>query len=154
MNEFSKFKEQASQQDMNKEGMPVSKIPIVEERLNIGVRRVETGTVQLSKRVISEEVSQEVPVTCEEVRVEHVAINQYVEVAPEAVRYEGNTTIISVVKEVLVVEKRLMLVEELHISKTQVTSTSTVKEFLRKEEIEISRAETNNTATQDLINNK
>ena len=154
MNEFSKFKEQASQQAMNKEGMPVSKIPIVEERLNIGVRRVETGTVQLSKRVVSEEVSQEVPVTYEEVQVEHVAINQYVEVAPEAVRYEGNTTIISVVKEVLVVEKRLMLVEELHISKTQVTSTSTVKEFLRKEEIEISRAETSNTATQDLINNK
>ncbi len=154
MNEFSKFKEQASQQAMNKEDMPVSKIPIVEERLNIGVRRVETGTVQLSKRVVSEEVSQEVPVTYEEVQVEHVAINQYVEVAPEAVRYEGNTTIISVVKEVLVVEKRLMLVEELHISKTQVTSTSTVKEFLRKEEIEISRAETSNTATQDLINNK
>lgn len=120
--------------------LAVSKIALVEERLNIDIQKVETGTVQIHKKVVSEQVTQEVPVVHEEVQVERVAINQYVDAAPN-VRYQGDTTIISVVKEVLVVEKRLMLVEELHISKKQITSSATVTETLRKEEIEINRVD-------------
>lgn len=139
MNILSKDEEQINQQKIDNQELLVSKIPLIEERLNIGVRRVETGTVQISKKVISQDVMQEVPVTQEEVLIEHFPLNQYVQVAPE-VRYEGDTTIIPVIKEVLVVEKRLMLVEELHITKRQVTTTTTVKESLRKEEIEINRS--------------
>ncbi len=135
MAEFSKT---SSGQNIDQEEVLTSKIALVEERLKIDVRQVETGTVQVHKKVVSEEVTQEVPVVSEEIKVEHKSINQYVESAP-AVRVEGDTTIISVVKEVLVVEKRLMLVEELHITKTQIASTTTVTETLRKETIEINR---------------
>jgi uncharacterized protein (TIGR02271 family) len=119
----------------------VSKIPLIEERLNVGIRKAETGTVQVHKKVVLEQVTREVPVVQEEMQVERVAMNQYVDTAPN-VRYDGDTTIISVVKEVLVVEKRLMLVEELHISKKQSTSFATITETLRKEEIEINRIDT------------
>ncbi len=135
MVEFSKT---SNGQNLDQEEALTSKIALVEERLKIDVRQVETGTVQVYKKVVSEEVTQEVPVVSEEIQVEHKPINQYVESAP-AVRVEGDTTIISVVKEVLVVEKRLMLVEELHITKTQIASTTTVTETLRKETIEINR---------------
>lgn len=135
MVEFSKT---SNGQNLGQEEALTSKIALVEERLKIDVRQVETGTVQVYKKVVSEEVTQEVPVVSEEVLVERKPINQYVESAP-AVRVEGDTTIISVVKEVLVVEKRLMLVEELHITKTQIASTTTVTETLRKETIEINR---------------
>lgn len=135
MAEFSKT---SNGQNADQEEALTSKIALVEERLKIDVRQVETGTVQVHKKVVSEEVTQEVPVVSEEVLVERKPINQYVESAP-AVRVEGDTTIISVVKEVLVVEKRLMLVEELHITKTQIASTTTVTETLRKETIEINR---------------
>lgn len=135
MVEFSKT---SNGQNLYQEEALTSKIALVEERLKIDVRQVETGTVQIHKKVVSEEVTQEVPVVSEEVLVERKPINQYVESAP-AVRVEGDTTIISVVKEVLVVEKRLMLVEELHITKTQIASTTTVTETLRKETIEINR---------------
>ncbi len=138
MNDFIKAEDQANQQNQDHQKPLVSKISLIEERLNIGIRQVETGTVQLHKKIVSEEVTQEVPVIHEEIQVERKAVNQYVEAVP-AVRYEGDTTIISVVKEVLVVEKRLMLVEELHIVKNQITSAAIVKETLRKEEIEISR---------------
>lgn len=145
MVEFSKT---SNGQNIDPEEALTSKIALVEERLKIDVRQVETGTVQVYKKVVSEEVTQEVPVVSEEIQVEHKPINQYVESAP-AVRVDGDTTIISVVKEVLVVEKRLMLVEELHITKTQIASTTTVTETLRKETIEINRlnATQENTTT-------
>ncbi|MGI4022785.1 MAG: YsnF/AvaK domain-containing protein [Janthinobacterium lividum] len=145
MNELNKLQEVANQLDITNVELAVPKIALVEERLNIDIQKVETGTVQVHKKVILEQVTQEVQVTQEEVQIERVVMNQYVDAAPQ-VRYEGDTTIISVVKEVLVVEKRLMLVEELHISKKQTTSSATVTETLRKEEIEINRidASTNN----------
>ncbi len=135
MAEFSKI---PNGQNTDQEEALTSKIALVEERLKVGVQLVETGTVQVHKKVITEEVTQEVPVVSEEIKVEHKPINQYIENVP-AIRVEGDTTIISVVKEVLVVEKRLMLVEELHLTKTQIASTATVTETLRKETIEINR---------------
>lgn len=119
-------------------GAAQAKLPVLEERLTVGKREMETGSVLLRKTVSIEEVEQEVALASEEVQVERVAIGRYVETAP-AVRQEGDVTIVPVVKEVLVVEKRLMLTEELHIVRKRSSSVSTVKEQLRKEEIEISR---------------
>ena len=138
MNNFNNQEGKITPQHLDSPESAASKIPVLEERLNIGVRQVETGAVQIHKKIISEEVTRELPVIHEEVQVEHVAFNQYVEAAP-AVRYEGDTTIISVVKEVLVVEKRLMLVEEIHLTKKQITTSTVIKETLWKEEIEVNR---------------
>lgn len=125
------------------------KIALIEERLQIDVRQVETGTVQIHKKVISEEVTQQVSVVSEEIIIEHKPINQYIENLP-AVRVEGDTTIISVVKEVLVVEKRLLLVEEIHLTKTKIETTATITETLRKDVVEINRTDltANNTTNQ------
>jgi hypothetical protein len=48
-----------------------------------------------------------------------VPINRVVD-APVPVAHVGNTMIISLLEEVLVVEKRLMLKEELHITKGEI----------------------------------
>ncbi|MGI4804028.1 MAG: YsnF/AvaK domain-containing protein [Janthinobacterium lividum] len=126
----------------------LEKIVLMEERLKIDLEKVETGTVQIRKKVISEEVTQDVPVVSEEIIIEHKPINQYVATVP-AVRTEGDTTIISVVKEVLVIEKRLMLVEEIHLTKNKTETITTVNETLRKDEVEINHIDlkTSNTAT-------
>jgi len=146
MDSLNNVEDQANQQNASSLETAGTKIPLVEERLNVGVRQVETGKVQISKKVVSQEVSQDVPVTQEEVEVERIPMNQYVEAAP-VVRYEGDTTIISVIKEVLVVEKRLMLVEEVRITKKHLTTTTTVKESLRKEQIEINRTDSTQNST-------
>lgn len=117
----------------------INAIPVVAEQLHIEKTQVETGKVNVSKKVTSEDVTVDVPVIREEVIVEKKSINQYIETAPPAVRQEGDTTIVSVIKEVLVVEKKLMLVEEVHITKRRTESSVPTTETLRKEEVEVNR---------------
>jgi len=122
--------------------MPASehlKIPVMEEHLVVGKEWVETGRVLVSKNVVEEQSLFNTTVNSEEVSVERKEVNQYVEKAPAPVRQEGDVTIISVVKEVLVVEKRLMLVEELHITKRQRQEQKTFSEVLKKEEVTVTR---------------
>ncbi|MGH8169250.1 MAG: DUF2382 domain-containing protein, partial [Steroidobacteraceae bacterium] len=54
--------------------------------------------------------------TSEHVQVERVPVEREVEAVPP-IRQEGDTTIIPVVDEVLVIERRLVLREELHVRK-------------------------------------
>jgi uncharacterized protein (TIGR02271 family) len=135
-------------------------IPVIEEQLQIGKVWQETGRVQISKSVTEEAVDFSMPVSQEEVIMERKTINQYVDVAPPASRYEGDTLIIPVIKEVLVVEKKLMLVEELHISKRKTEQVLTGTEVLRKESVNIVRSSAdglpviNQPLNNQLINNQ
>ena len=61
-----------------------------------------------------------------------------VETAPD-VRTEGDLTIVPVVEEVLVVEKRLVLKEELHIRRTSQTEVVEVPVTLRKQRAVVER---------------
>ena len=118
---------------------PNTVIPVIEEQLHIHKVWQETGRVQVSKTVTEEAVDYSVPLNQEEVIMERKAINQYVDTAPAASRYEGDILIIPVLKEVLVVEKKLLLVEELHIRKRNTEQTLSGTEVLRKESVEIKR---------------
>ena len=140
---------QENQYELTKDNKPVIvslaegesiTIPVINEELLVSSKTVETGRVLISKKVFEEESVVNSMVSSEEVIVEKKEINQYVEVAPEAVRQEGNVTIISVVKEVLVIQKRLLLVEELHITKQKKEEPVVISETVRKEEIHILRS--------------
>ncbi len=114
-------------------------IPVVHEQLNIASEWVESGKVRISKKVLKEEVKVNIPVISEQVEVERRQVNQYVDTVPPAVRYEGDVTIIPVLKEVLVVEKKVMLVEELHIRKRKTEEVFPAEETLFKEQVIVSR---------------
>ncbi len=118
---------------------PNTVIPVIEEQLHISTVWQETGRVQVSKTVTEEAVDFNLPVTQEEVIMERKPINEYVDTAPPASRYDGDTLIVSVIKEVLVVEKKLMLVEELHITRRKSEQMVSGTEILRKESVEITR---------------
>lgn len=105
----------------------------------VGKRVVETGRVLIQKHVTEHQEHVSVPLNHDEVHVDRVLINRYVDVPPEAVRYEGDTMIISVLEEVVVVEKRLMLVEELHVTKRQIQTEEMQQVTLRKEEVTVTR---------------
>ena len=113
-------------------------IPVIEEHLNIGKKIVEKGTFQIRKTVGLEDYSEEVPTVHEKVNIQRLEINKYVDSMPE-VRHEDNTTIIPVIKEVVVVEKKLLLVEEIHITKSREEVAVNVKDKLRKEHVEINK---------------
>jgi uncharacterized protein (TIGR02271 family) len=121
-------------------------IPVIEEHLTIDKKEVETGRVTISKKVHSEQQMIDIPVVEEEVDVQRIPINQYIESTPPAVRYEGEKTIIPILKEVLVVEKKLVLVEEVHITRKQNHSKISQQETLRQEEIIVNRVDSNPTS--------
>jgi stress response protein YsnF len=59
-----------------------------------------------------------------------------VDVAPEP-RQEGDTWIIPVIEEVLVVEKRLVVKEEIRLTRHRVTSQIPVSDTVRRQVVEI-----------------
>jgi uncharacterized protein (TIGR02271 family) len=117
-------------------------IPVIEEQVKIEKKSVETGKVHISK-VVYEDVDRfNIPYTEEHVTVERVPKNEIVDTLPPAVRYEDDVMIISVLKEVPVVEKRIMLVEELRVTKTKTEKSETKEMSLRKEEVKVERTHT------------
>ena len=113
-------------------------IPIIHEQATVRKRVVETGKVKVSKHVSEYEEVVDIPHVHEEVRVDRVPVNQFVEAAP-GVRTEGETTIIPVLEERYVVEKRLFLVEELHIRKDRIESHHPQTVKVLKEEVNVTR---------------
>ena len=63
---------------------------------------------------------------------------KYVDEAP-APRRDGDTTILSVVEEVLVVERRLRLVEEVHVTEVRSEYRAPQTVSLRREEVNVER---------------
>ncbi len=114
-------------------------IPIIEEKAVFGKKIVETGKVIISKRVSEHEETIDQPLLHEEVSVERVAVNEFVDAPPE-IRHEGDIMIIPVIEEQLVVTKRLFLVEELHVRKQVVESRQPQRITLLKEEVEVKRS--------------
>ena len=91
-------------------------IPVVAEELRVGRRTVETGRVRVTKLVREEQEQVDLPTLSEEVSVERVPVNRFVETVPQP-RQEGDTVIFPVLEEVLVVERRIRLKEEVRITK-------------------------------------
>jgi uncharacterized protein (TIGR02271 family) len=115
-------------------------VPVVAETLQVEKRKIETGGVRIKKIVHEREEIVDEPLIREEVQVKRVPINRVVE-GPIPVRHVGNTMIVSLLEEVLVVEKRLMLKEELHITKGEVETYKPQRITLRTEEASIERVD-------------
>jgi uncharacterized protein (TIGR02271 family) len=128
---------------MNNNKDTSSSMPVVQEKVNVGKKIIEKGRVKISKIVKEESEVLNLSTTTEQVHIKRVPVNQIVENAPEAVRYEGDTMIIPVLQEVTVIEKKLLLVEEIHVTKTSVSSEEVKEIALRKEEIKIERNDNN-----------
>lgn len=120
--------------------MDTLRIPLAEEEVDIDVEPKLTGRVRVSTKtnLVKDTVAAALERT--DVRVTRVPIDQVVNVAPQ-VRIEGDTTIVPVLEEVLVVEKRLVLKEELHITRARTTDAVEVPVVLRKQEATVERIE-------------
>jgi len=93
---------------------PTDTIPVFEEEVVVDKHSVVTGRVRV--RTITESVDDVAHATLERQNIEirRVPIDQIVD-TPPSVRTEGDVTIVPVLEEQLVVEKRLLLKEEIHI---------------------------------------
>lgn len=128
------------QQDETEKGGKIT-VPIIEEEVIVNKKVVETARVTLSKKINESTETFEIPLTQEEIVIKRVPRNELIDTMPAASRYEGDIMIIPVLKEVAVIEKRMMLVEEIHISKLKTEKTETREVTVRKEEINVTRTE-------------
>jgi uncharacterized protein (TIGR02271 family) len=109
-----------------------------EEQLRVGTERREVGRARLRKYVVTENVTQTVPVSREEVRVEREPITD----ANRGNAYDGPAISeeeheVTLHAERPVVEKEAVPVERVRLDKETVTSNETVSGEVRKEEIEV-----------------
>jgi len=117
----------------DKQDNPSMTFNVMEEQAQVHKEVVEDTKVRILKKVHEEEAAVDISARSETVKVERIPVDKYVDTTP-SIRYEGNTTIIPVVQEVVVVQKRLLLVEEVHITK-QISTTQEEKSIpLRREE--------------------
>lgn len=126
----------------------VASIPVIEEVLQTDKRVIEKGTIRVIKKVSEETVVVPLTTRTTQYSIERIAVNRHVDKAPEPVRYEGNTMIISIMEEELVIQKRLKIVEELRITSSEkevVTDTTVV---LKKERVVIERDQNNQINSQ------
>ena len=125
---------------LEQDASEVITIPVLAERLLVSKRVVEKTLVRVAtstrerEHLVDEELAQE------RVEVEHVPINRMVDAVPP-VREEGDTTILPVVEEVVVVERRLVLKEEIHIRRLRTTERYQETVVLREQDAVVTRTE-------------
>jgi uncharacterized protein (TIGR02271 family) len=122
-----------------------------EERVNVGTQRVEAGRARLRKYVVTENVTQTVPVSHEEVRVQREPItdaNMGDAMDGPAISEEEHEVVLHAERPV--VEKEAVPVERVRLDTETVTEQQQVSETVRKEQVDtdgITTAGTTGTGT-------
>jgi len=114
-------------------------VPVHEERLHVETHEVDTGRgVRVHKHVAEQPETVRQELWHEQIDVERVPLDSVVAVLPQ-VRHEGDTMIVPVVEEVLVVEKRYRIKEEVHIRRRRTAEMHEATVPLKSEELTIER---------------
>src|SRR5262245_27749386 len=113
-------------------------VPLLEEEISVDKRRVVTGRTRISTVTREREELVDELLAREQVVVERAAVGKFVDRAPE-VRQEGDTLIVPVMEEVLVVERRLFLKEEVRVRCVREAERHQERVKVRRQEVVLTR---------------
>ena len=116
------------------------KVTLLAEELEVHKEAVETGRLRVSKQTHTREAFVDETLVSEQAEVETIPVGRQIFEMP-TVRQEGETTIIPIVEEVLHTERRLMLKEEVRITRRQKTEQFQDRVPLRYQEAVITRVQ-------------
>ena len=122
--------------DPDKTGETV--LPLLAEELAVSKQIVETGRVQVSRVTHEREQLIDELLAHETVEIDRTPIGRQVEAMP-AVKEEGDTIVIPIVEEVLVIERRLFLKEEVRVRRVRSTERHQESVTLRHHEAVVTR---------------
>lgn len=108
------------------------------EDLVVGKRVVDRSIVRVATVTRSHDHLVDEEVTHRRVEIVHVPMGYFIDAVPP-VREEGDFTIMPVVEEVVVVERRLLLKEEVHIRRVRHTAQHVETVALRRQEAMVTR---------------
>ena len=108
------------------------------EELSVGKQRIETGRLRI--RRVTQQRTEKVDVDVEHVEAEfeRVPVGRFVDERP-VLRETEDMIVIPVIEEVVVVERRLMLKEEIHVRKTRRVERRSEQVTLRAQDAEVLR---------------
>lgn len=123
------------------DGQEQIRIPVHQEEAWVEKRVVDTGRgVRIHKTVAEIPCLIDESLFRENVEVNHVAVDRIVPLDQAPVtRYEGDTLVVPVLEEVLVVERRLRIKEELHITRTRREERHAETVLLKAEQVSVER---------------
>jgi uncharacterized protein (TIGR02271 family) len=119
---------------------------LLAEELAVAKEEVETGHVRISVRTHEREALVDENLACERVEIETVPMGLRIAAVPQ-VRQEGDTTIVPIVEEILVVERRLMLKEEIRIKRVRTIERHQEKVMLRHQQAVVTRQENDSSSS-------
>ena len=113
-------------------------IPLLAEEIAVSKQVVETGRVQVARVTHEREQLIDELLTHETVEIDRTPIGRQVNAMP-AIREEGDTVVIPIIEEVLVIERRLLLKEEVRVRRVRSTERHQESVTLRHHEAVVTR---------------
>jgi uncharacterized protein (TIGR02271 family) len=113
-------------------------IPVIQEELDIGKQAVEAGRIRVAKRVETTESIIDEPLLRQGYDIQRTQLNRIIDDVPQP-RYDGDALILPILEEVLVVEKRLILREEIRITRIQEEVRDPQTHTVRREHVDVER---------------
>ena len=123
-------------------------ISLFEEQVTVSKRNVVSDHLRVTTIVEERAVLIEDSLKRSDLHVERVPAYRLVTDAPPP-RQEGDTLIVSVVEERLVVEKRLYVIEEVRITRTSTTEHVAIPETVRVMHATVERADPASSTGRD-----
>jgi len=120
-----------------REGENIS-VPVVEEELKAGVREKEGGMARVTKNVVEEQKSIDVPVKHEEVFVTQRAVNRAA--TPEDMKMMDRDIEVPLKQQEVVTSKEAVVTGEVNIRKDVKRDTERVTDTVRREEVHVEDA--------------
>lgn len=114
-------------------------LQLLAEDLSVTKETRETGRVRVSTHTREREALIDEDLARERVEIETIPIARRIDAIPQ-VRQEGDTTIIPVVEERLVVDRQLVLKEEVRVKRVRTTERYQEKVALREQEAVVTRS--------------
>jgi len=124
------------------------KIPVVEENLEVGKKVVETGGVRLRSRIIEKPVEETIRLREEHVNVERNKVNRNATDA-DFDNFKDETIEVREHGEVPVINKNAKVVEEVSVNKTVGQREETVRDNVRRKEVDVENVTANNNSKND-----
>ncbi len=123
-------------------------IPIIEEELQVGKREVEGGGVRVQSHITEKPVEEHVTLREEHVKVERHPVNREVTSADMANFKEGEINITTRAEEPVVI-KQARVVEEVEIGKQVSEREETVRDTVRRTDVDVEEVDTNTNRNMD-----
>lgn len=119
-------------------------LPVIEEQLKVGKREVQTGGVRVHSRVTERPVEESVTLRDETIHVERRPVDREVTQADISAMREG-TFELTETDEEAVVSKQARVVEEVVVGKDATERDETVRDTVRRTDVEVEQINTDAT---------